>query len=171
MTFISGSCNFIILDSYEASKVPNSFEDMISSYISLVEALVSSPHKVNILLAETLTTIVEAKAVVNALQTLKRDRDRDTSTAGISLWMSWTLNDDHACKLRSGEKLIDAVKVILDYTKSCGKPHNSVRIDAILVNCCHPSTCNDAIKVLKEVIPRGKKISEIQFITAVLNRI
>lgn len=66
----------------------------------------------------------------------------------MPVWVSFTLDDDLECKLRSGEDLRDAVQNLL----------STVHVDAVLVNCCTTSTCSKALSILKDNLSSRKRL-------------
>ena len=99
-------------------------KDLYDEYISLIDQQIND---VDLFLAETLSSTKEILAVTDALQfyTLKK-------------YISLTLDDNSPLKLRSGELLIDAVKLLKDRCT-----------DVILINCSRPETVSIALPILK----------------------
>jgi S-methylmethionine-dependent homocysteine/selenocysteine methylase len=89
----------------------------------LVEGLAGH---VDVWLAETLSSIIEAQAVRDALD--------GATIADRPLWISYTLDDTG--NLRSGETVADAVLAAVDLGAS-----------AVMFNCCRPETVLGAIQV------------------------
>lgn len=108
-----------VLGSYR----PDLFEEKAARAILpvLIEAL--SPF-VDIWLAETLSTLAEARLVAEMLS----DDDRP-------LWLSFTLKDDGETALRSGETVSDATRLAA-----------SLGAQAILFNCSRPEVMDAAVR-------------------------
>lgn len=96
----------------------------------LVEGL--APH-VDFWLAETLACIAEAFAVREALTRAGADQP---------VWMSFTLADDPAGRLRSGEAVADAVLAAV-----------SLGAEAVLFNCCSIESITAAIATATSIVP------------------
>jgi S-methylmethionine-dependent homocysteine/selenocysteine methylase len=127
-----------ITECYFAEKVLSA-ETLIPMYKSIIAIL----HEcdVDILLAETLSTLREAKAILQALSSLQSTKQHVKLPP---LWMSFTIHDDQPTQLRSGELLEDACQFILNETDVLG-----ISIEAIGVNCSAPSAIIVALKILK----------------------
>lgn len=86
---------------------------------------------VDLLLIETMNTVHEAEAALDAaLET------------GLPVWISFVCRGGPS--LFSGEPLTDAVKMVLD------KAHPSIAV--LMVNCCFPEEINRAMPVLAEAL-------------------
>ena len=147
---------------YDASIVPSTPDSLVSPYCEVIYSMLhSSSYCVDLLLAETLSSSVEAKAVILAL---RRALQRLSIANVPDLWISFTIVDEmdsNKCVLlRSGEKLEDAIQSIFEFCKKesviddenfDGSSLNSLAImpKAILVNCCHPIAAVHAIKVMR----------------------
>lgn len=84
---------------------------------SLIDPLVDGlGNSVDVWLGETLGSVAEAVAVRQAL---------DRAGAGQPLWISYTLSDDPAGVLRSGESVHEALTAAID-----------LGAEAVLFNCC-----------------------------------
>jgi S-methylmethionine-dependent homocysteine/selenocysteine methylase len=101
-----------------------SFEETEALYREQAEFL--APH-VDFFICETLSCLVEARAAVTAA----------TST-GKPVWLSWSIGDSGAAKLRSGESIREAWEDIADSG-----------ISAVLLNCSPPEAIS---KVLPELV-------------------
>ncbi|KAI8466981.1 MAG: Homocysteine S-methyltransferase [Monoraphidium minutum] len=106
-------------------------DEMRAQYRELAEAL--APHA-DVLLAETLSTAAEAAAVAAA-----------TARLGKPLWVSFTLEDSTAARLRSGELLAAAAAA----TALLAAPH----LEALLINCCAPQAASAALPALRAAAP------------------
>jgi S-methylmethionine-dependent homocysteine/selenocysteine methylase len=99
----------------------------------LIEEL--SPY-VDLWLCETQSLLAEAISVRSLIARLD-DKKKP-------VWISFTLEDAKFTEvplLRSGEPVVDAVKVLFD-----------LDVDAILFNCCQPEVIGDAIQVTRDVL-------------------
>lgn len=133
-----GGCIPPITECYFAEKVPSA-DTLIPMYKSIVTTL----HQcgVDILLAETLSTLREAKAILKAVTSLQSTSQQVKLPP---LWMSFTIHDDQPTQLRSGESLVDTCQFVLKETELLG-----VSIEAIGVNCSTPSAISIALTILK----------------------
>lgn len=95
----------------------------------LIEAL--APY-VDLWLAETLSCLDEARLVAALLEGDKRP-----------LWLSFTLNDDSAAMLRSGESIEDAAALA-----------HQLGAEALLFNCSAPEVMDEAIRRATAVLAR-----------------
>jgi S-methylmethionine-dependent homocysteine/selenocysteine methylase len=89
------------------------------------QAELLAPH-VDLLLCETMSSAVEAKAAAHA-----------ACKTEIPVWVAWTLHEDHSGKLRSGETIAEAVADLSD-----------LPVTGFLVNCCAPESITKAIPQL-----------------------
>ena len=106
-------------------------KELIDEYIVLIEQQIDH---VDLFMVETMSSIKEIIAVTEAL-----------GHFGLGQYVSLTLNDDHPNLLRSGENLVDAIKLL--EMKSA---------DAILLNCSCPETISLALSNFKNTeIPFG----------------
>lgn len=69
-------------------------------------------------------------------------------TSGKPLWVSFTLEDSTAAKLRSGEPLADAAAAL------ASQPH----LEALLVNCCAPAAASAALPALRAAAPARLRV-------------
>jgi S-methylmethionine-dependent homocysteine/selenocysteine methylase len=81
---------------------------------------------VDLILCETMGSIEEARAAVTG-----------AATTGLPVWVSWSLRDDDAATLRSGEPLADAIAAIAPLQPA-----------AILINCSVPEALTAAMTEL-----------------------
>ncbi len=88
-------------------------------------AALQAPH-VDLILCETMGSIDEARAAVTG-----------ASATGKPVWVSWTVHDDDTVRLRSGERLEDAVEAMSDLDPA-----------AMLVNCSVPEALSAAVATL-----------------------
>jgi len=117
------------------SYVPDNFQPhrAPAMYRTLVEP--QAPF-VDFWVPETMSSITEANAAVDAAHTHRRDGDQ-------SVWLSFCLPDappDSAVLLRSGEPLQLLVRALAD------------RVDAFLVNCSLPERIDEALPELIEAV-------------------
>lgn len=117
-------------------------EEMRLAYNEIVAAL--TPH-VDILLCETLSSLGEAQCAAHAAAQSGKyhilpDKEVQVS-AGLPVWLSFTLEDSLEGKLRSGEDLVEATRAVL----------KDAKIDAILLNCCAPQTCTAALQRIRDI--------------------
>jgi S-methylmethionine-dependent homocysteine/selenocysteine methylase len=87
---------------------------------------------VDLILCETMGSIDEARAAVVG-----------AGTTGLPVWVSWTLADDAWARLRSGERLADAVAAAERWSSA-----GDADLRAVLVNCSRPETVTNAIAAL-----------------------
>ena len=101
-------------------------KELFDEYILLIEQQIDH---VDLFLVETMSSIKEIIAVTDALDHF-----------GLGKYVSLTLDDDHPNLLRSGENLVDAIKLL--EMKSA---------DAILLNCSCPETITSAVSEFKNI--------------------
>ena len=82
--------------------------------------------KVDILLLETMNSIVETKACLDSI-----------SSYDIPIWVSFVLKDDK--HILSGEKLADAIKLLSDYN-----------VDTLLINCNPLNRTGNALSIISK---------------------
>ena len=111
-------------NSYRTADFQLTFETMVTQYRELINLL--DPY-VDLYLAETLSTTLEARAVLTAAA----NRDKP-------VWLAWTLEDHGSSNLRSGEPLADALPTLAPFD-----------VDAVLVNCCTPNSVTAALSSLR----------------------
>jgi len=99
------------------------FEELWPQYAET--AALQAPH-VDLILCETMGSLDEARAAVTG-----------ASTTGKPVWVSWTLLDDDTARLRSGERLADAVEAMRELEPA-----------AMLVNCSVPESLSAAVATL-----------------------
>ncbi|KAL7482922.1 hypothetical protein ACHAW6_008580 [Cyclotella cf. meneghiniana] len=127
-----------LTECYFAQKVPQS-NAMIPGYVVILSTLLECG--VDIILAETLSTIREAEAILKALCCIQRNGNHSQYP---SLWISFTIHDDEPSCLRSGEPLIDACRSVI------AEAHlHNISIEAIGVNCSTPAAISAALVVIK----------------------
>lgn len=112
------------LEASYISEFALSFDETAAQFAELMDLLEPC---VDIFLAETLSTIFEAKAALAAAG----GRDKP-------LWISLTLRDHGSVQLRGGESLADALVTLADFAP-----------DAVLINCCTPDSINSAMPILR----------------------
>ncbi|TGP50262.1 homocysteine S-methyltransferase [bacterium M00.F.Ca.ET.230.01.1.1] len=120
-TAIAG-CLSPLFGSY-APALTISFEDTLDIYRRIVA---EQADGVDLFLCETMASAEEARAAVTA-----------ASESGKPVWVSWTLADHGAPRLRSGETIADAVGVLGD-----------LPVAARLLNCCRPEAIAAALPEL-----------------------
>lgn len=108
--------------SYHAEVVPSE-ADCTAQYRELVEL---QADRVDVFMAETLTTSTEARAVARAV-----------APTGKPLWLGMTLSDDGSGRLRGGETVVEVIAAVGD-----------LPVAAWLVNCSHPETVGAAMPAL-----------------------
>lgn len=115
-------------DSYQSQGLA-AFEMQQPQYEVLANAL--QPH-CDLLLCETLSTVTEGAAAASA-----------AAATGLPWWISWTLEDNEAALLRSGEPLARAVAAVAQLPG----------LQVLLVNCCSPAAVTAALPVLRAAAP------------------
>ncbi|MGX9419143.1 homocysteine S-methyltransferase family protein [Vibrio sp. WJH972] len=104
----------------------------------ILNTLVESQHQyVDLWLAETVSSIEEARAIAHALE--------ETS---LPCYYAFSLSDDTAqpAMLRSGESVTDAIEAIIESN-----------IDGILFNCSIPEVITQALEVTNTVLSKHNK--------------
>ena len=101
------------------------FEEIEPLYREQAEML--APH-VDLLLCETMSTALEARAAASA-----------ACATGKPVWVSWTLHEDQSGSLRSGESIADAVAALRD-----------LQVTGFLANCSAPERITSAVPRLLE---------------------
>ena len=112
------------LEASYASEFTLSFAQTAGEFAELMDLL--DPY-VDIFLGETLSTIFEAKAFLEA-----------ASGRGKPIWLGLTLQDHGSTCLRGGAQLPDAIASI-----------NKQAPDALLINCCTPDSIASALPDLR----------------------
>jgi S-methylmethionine-dependent homocysteine/selenocysteine methylase len=97
-----------------------SFEDTLDIYRRIVA---EQADGVDLFLCETMASAEEARAAVPA-----------ASESGKPVWVSWTLADHGAPRLRSGETIAAAARAL-----------DGLRVAARLINCCRPEAIAAAL--------------------------
>ncbi|TPJ74003.1 homocysteine S-methyltransferase family protein [Mesorhizobium sp. B2-7-1] len=120
-TAIAG-CLSPLFGSY-APALTISFEDTLDIYRRIVA---EQADGVDLFLCETMASADEARAAVTA-----------ASESGKPVWVSWTLADHGAPRLRSGETIADAVGAL-----------GGLPVAARLLNCCRPEAIAAALPEL-----------------------
>jgi len=139
-----------LTECYMATHVPTDMEQLKNEYIFLLSALMMAEQQqeptvaaatVDILLAETLSTIREGVALVRAYSQLS---STNANKDKIPLWLSFTIDDFlQPPVLRSGENLKEAVCSILEEADKAG-----VNLGAIGLNCASPVAITNALPIL-----------------------
>ena len=112
------------LEASYASEFTLSFAQTAGEFAELMDLL--DPY-VDIFLGETLSTIFEAKAFLEA-----------ASGRGKSIWLGLTLQDHGSTCLRGGAQLSEAISSISEQAP-----------DALLINCCTPDSIASALPNLQ----------------------
>lgn len=120
-------------ESYQSTGLPSAAA-MQLEYSQIAQAL--APF-VDVFVAETLSTVAEAHAALQA-----------TAQLGKPVWVSFTLEDSTSCCLRSKEPLATAIHSISQHK----------HLAAVLVNCCAPGAVTAALPVLKQHAPPGVRM-------------
>lgn len=94
------------------------------------QAEILMPH-VDLFICETMSSAAEALAAATA-----------AATTGRPVWVSWTLHEDASGRLRSGETITQAAKVL-----------DHLPISGFMVNCCVPESITAA---MAELVALGK---------------
>lgn len=126
-----------LLESYRADKVPE-HEEGVRLYSMIARTL--KPW-VDCYLAETLSSVQEAKMVLLGVQQIQSG---DTEGPAAGVMVSFTLNSQGW--LRSGEKVCDAVQELLRFTTNMSK----AQLHAILFNCSQPEAICKALVELHD---------------------
>jgi len=84
---------------------------------------------VDVFICETMSTIEEAQVAATA-----------AAQIGKPVWVAWTLKDDGAPMLRSGEALTDAFAAL-----------SHIEVSAVLANCCSPESITGAMADLQSM--------------------
>ena len=122
-------CLSPLVGSYTADE--RTFSELKQEYQQIVAA---QAPRVDLFLIETISVIREAQAAVEAAQ--------DSS---LPVLLSFTLSDEEAGKLRSGEPVADAVTALAGYNLS-----------GLLFNCSYPESITEGLKQLAGLaIPYG----------------
>jgi S-methylmethionine-dependent homocysteine/selenocysteine methylase len=103
-------------DLFDAARAPSIIDPLVDGLAAHVD----------VWLGETLGSIVEARAVREAI-------DR-AGHGARELWISYTLDDDHPGTVRSGETVVDAARAAVDLGAS-----------TVMFNCCQAETITVAI--------------------------
>ena len=113
-----------VVDKRTLSEIKNEYEKIVAIQDKYID----------IFLIETMSSIKEAKAAVEAAQ-----------KGSKPIWLSLTLCDTNPNELRSGESIKEAVEALENYS-----------IDALLFNCSYPESIDQGIYSLRNLnIPFG----------------
>ena len=130
---------------YFANKVPLEINRMISEYTVILTTLLDC--KVDMLLAETLSTEREAVAILNSLSNIVQQKKSENKQGRIPpIWISFTIHDDKPTKLRSDEILEDACRSIVQEASKLNLP-----LEVVGVNCSTPTAISTAIPILVKI--------------------
>ena len=91
------------------------------------QAHILAPH-VDLLICETMSSAKEGRAAAHA-----------ACSTGKPVWVSWTLDEDYSGRLRSGERVKEAVKAMED-----------LPISGFLANCCAPESISSFLSQIEE---------------------
>lgn len=108
--------------SYHPEFAPD-FDECLSRYQIIADV---QAGQVDLLICETMSSIKEGRAA--AIAAIK---------TGLPTWLSYSLEDSDAVRLRSQEPLKEAIEAVSD-----------LGLDAILLNCSSPEAINAAIDTL-----------------------
>lgn len=108
------------------------FETMYPLYQEMAALLL--PY-VDGFLCETMATAEEARAAAMA-----------ATDTGKPTWVAWTLRDDDSARLRSGERILDALEHIAD-----------LPVEALLFNCSFPEALSAAMPALAGIDERRNR--------------
>lgn len=137
-----------LTECYISSKVPSSTENLLSEYTVILTTLLEC--KVDILLAETLSTSREALAILRALSGIHNMGDHQIPP----LWISFTIHDDGPIKLRSNESLETTCQCVIQEAESLNIP-----LKAVGINCSAPSAISNAVPIIaKQTEGTGIKV-------------
>jgi homocysteine S-methyltransferase len=135
-----------LTECYIADKVPQDAGVLESSYEVIISTLLS--ERVDLLLAETLSTIREARAIIRVLKQQQHNIISE-NLPSIPLWLSFTVKDDCPTQLRSGESLIKALNMCISESAADDNNNNQqINLDAIGVNCSSPKAISAAVPLL-----------------------
>jgi S-methylmethionine-dependent homocysteine/selenocysteine methylase len=81
---------------------------------------------VDLILCETMSSAAEGRAAASA-----------ACQTGKPVWVAWTLHEDRSGKLRSGETVTEAAKILSD-----------LPVSGFLANCCAPESITNAMPQL-----------------------
>ena len=133
-------------ESYQPATRTLTKEAMVRQYEDIIHHMSTSTDQVDVLLCETMSSVGEALACLEAVE---------RSGVSAPLWISFTIEDRVDCaKLRSGEDLQSAVKTLLAHKDCKG------RVKAVLVNCSAPASATVALKVLTQAIHETQTCGE-----------
>ena len=117
-------CLSPLFGSYHPENAP-AFEDCLDRYRMIASQQAAA---VDLFICETMSSIKEGKAAAMA-----------AIETGRPTWLSFTLEDSDAARLRSGELLSDAITAI-----------SEIRVEALLLNCSIPEAIDSAFDTLQE---------------------
>ena len=99
-------------------------------YSRIINTLIKS-NDVDLLLAETISSLKEARVIVSIIQEKKYKK---------SYWLSFSLHDTDKGYLRSGERIEEIVTLFKEFSNLP---------KAILLNCSHPEVMSHSIDIIK----------------------
>lgn len=106
------------------------FDKIYPLYQEMAELL--APY-VDGFLCETMATAEEGRAAAKA-----------ATETGKPTWVSWTLRDDDSARLRSGERILDALEHISD-----------LPVEALMFNCSFPEALSAAMPAMASIDERA----------------
>lgn len=131
-----------LTECYFSNLVPSSFDHLTSDYTQILSTLLDC--NVDILLAETLSTIREAQAILRSLHNIQNQK-MEKRIIIPPIWMSFTIHDDQPTMLRSDELLEAACVSIIEEATNLNLP-----LEAIGVNCSTPRAISKAVPMLTQ---------------------
>lgn len=142
---------------YMSNIVPTTIDLLINEYKGILSTLIvdcqESVCQVDVLLAETLSTIREAQAVLRSLDIIQRKTKHQIPP----LWISFTIHDDQPSKLRSDESLVLACQSIIQEAAEL-----NITLKAIGTNCSTPSAISESVPILVKLV-EGMDIKVIAY--------
>ncbi|SLN35837.1 homocysteine S-methyltransferase family protein [Pseudooctadecabacter jejudonensis] len=127
-----------LVQSYRADIAPP-YDEAVPKYAEIAQLLAPS---VDMIICETVASVAHARAVFDGAK-----------TAGIPVWVAFTVSDTDGTVLRSGEPLAEGVAAVAG-------------ADAVLVNCSAPEVIIDALPSLAAAgLPYGAYANGFEQIT------
>ena len=134
-----------LTECYFSKLVPSSVERLVSDYTVILSTLLNC--NVDILLAETLSTTREARAILRSLHSIIVNQSMAEKRDLPPLWMSFTIHDNDPSKLRSDELLETACATIIEEATNLNLP-----LEAIGINCSAPRAISMAVPMLTKLV-------------------
>ncbi len=132
-----------LTECYFANLVSASIDSLISDYTVILTTLLNC--KINILLAETLSTTSEAHAILRSLYNIMNQMNEERALP--PLWISFTIHDHQPARLRSDELLEEACASIIEEATCLNLP-----LEAIGINCSTPRAISQAMPILTKLV-------------------